>query len=136
MTGSTDVLQRLQSIELENITAKYLEYNRPSLQIKIMEFAIVFASMMYCDSQFKVSQRLSNQLAQLMQSPNRRVKMIAIKACTELVDYGRWSEEDGFDIKPMVEIIVHESDQQVLRLAINLFLQVCHEIDDENVCLQ
>ncbi|XJO76584.1 hypothetical protein BDV3_007092 [Batrachochytrium dendrobatidis] len=31
---STDVLLRLQSIELEDITAKYLEYNRPSLQIK------------------------------------------------------------------------------------------------------
>ncbi|OAJ39316.1 hypothetical protein BDEG_23174 [Batrachochytrium dendrobatidis JEL423] len=32
----------------------------------------------------------------------------------------------------MVEIIVHESNQEVLRLAIDLFLQVCHGIDDEN----
>ncbi|KAJ8330707.1 hypothetical protein O5D80_001220 [Batrachochytrium dendrobatidis] len=32
----------------------------------------------------------------------------------------------------MVEIIVHESDQQVLTLAIGLFLEVCHDIDDEN----
>ncbi|OAJ43388.1 hypothetical protein BDEG_26753 [Batrachochytrium dendrobatidis JEL423] len=32
----------------------------------------------------------------------------------------------------MVEIIVHESDQQVLRLSINLFSTVCSEIDDEN----
>ncbi|KAJ8330011.1 hypothetical protein O5D80_001589 [Batrachochytrium dendrobatidis] len=39
---STDVLQRLQSIGLEDITAEYLEYNRPSLQIKVMEFAAVF----------------------------------------------------------------------------------------------
>ncbi|EGF83580.1 hypothetical protein BATDEDRAFT_22394 [Batrachochytrium dendrobatidis JAM81] len=85
---STDVLQRLQSIGLEDITAKYLEYNRPSLQ--------------------------------------------AIKTCTELFDCGRWSEEYKFDIKPMVEIIVHESDQQVLRLSIDLFSTVCSEIDDGN----
>ncbi|KAJ8331796.1 hypothetical protein O5D80_000683 [Batrachochytrium dendrobatidis] len=77
MTESTDVLHRLQSIGLEDITAKYLEYNRPSLQIKVMEFTAVFLSMVYYDSQFKVSQRLSNQLAQLMQSPNRQVKMMA-----------------------------------------------------------
>ncbi|KAJ8324074.1 hypothetical protein O5D80_007283 [Batrachochytrium dendrobatidis] len=32
----------------------------------------------------------------------------------------------------MVEIIVHESDQEVLELAIDLFLEVCHDIDDEN----
>ncbi|OAJ44106.1 hypothetical protein BDEG_27375 [Batrachochytrium dendrobatidis JEL423] len=32
----------------------------------------------------------------------------------------------------MVEIIVHESDQQVLTLAIGLFLKACHDIDDEN----
>ncbi|EGF80210.1 hypothetical protein BATDEDRAFT_25053 [Batrachochytrium dendrobatidis JAM81] len=44
----------------------------------------------------------------------------------------RWSEENGFDIKPMVEIIAHESDQEVLRLAIGLFLKACHDIDDEN----
>ncbi|KAK6100280.1 hypothetical protein MT418_8450 [Batrachochytrium dendrobatidis] len=132
----TDVLQRLQSIGLENITAEYLEYNRPSLQIKVMEFTTVFANMVYYDSQFKVSQRLSNQLAQLMQSPNRQVKMMAINACTEVYSYRRWSEENGFDIKPMVEIVVHESDQQVLRLAIGLFSKVCNDIDDENVCLQ
>ncbi|KAK6100279.1 hypothetical protein MT418_8450 [Batrachochytrium dendrobatidis] len=128
----TDVLQRLQSIGLENITAEYLEYNRPSLQIKVMEFTTVFANMVYYDSQFKVSQRLSNQLAQLMQSPNRQVKMMAINACTEVYSYRRWSEENGFDIKPMVEIVVHESDQQVLRLAIGLFSKVCNDIDDEN----
>ncbi|KAJ8323135.1 hypothetical protein O5D80_008193 [Batrachochytrium dendrobatidis] len=74
---STDVVQRLQRIELEDITAKYLEYNRPSLQIKVMEFTAVFLSMVYCDYEFKVSHRLSNQLAQLMQSPNRQVKMMA-----------------------------------------------------------
>ncbi|EGF80332.1 hypothetical protein BATDEDRAFT_88843 [Batrachochytrium dendrobatidis JAM81] len=82
------VLQHLQRIELEDITAKYLEYNRPSLQ--------------------------------------------AINACTELFSYKRWSEEDGFDIKPMAEIIVHESDQEMLTLAIDLFSKVCHSIDDEN----
>ncbi|OAJ40082.1 hypothetical protein BDEG_23859 [Batrachochytrium dendrobatidis JEL423] len=32
----------------------------------------------------------------------------------------------------MVEIIVHDSDQQVLTLAIDLFSTVCHDIDDEN----
>ncbi|OAJ45421.1 hypothetical protein, variant [Batrachochytrium dendrobatidis JEL423] len=32
----------------------------------------------------------------------------------------------------MVEIIVHESDQEMLTLAINLFLKACHGIDDEN----
>ncbi|EGF84276.1 hypothetical protein BATDEDRAFT_85330 [Batrachochytrium dendrobatidis JAM81] len=85
---STDVLLRLQSIELEDITAKYLEYNRPSLQ--------------------------------------------AIKTCTELFDCGRWSKEYKFDIKPMVEIIVHESDREMLRLAIDLFSTVCYDIDDEN----
>ncbi|KAK6091202.1 hypothetical protein MT418_8594 [Batrachochytrium dendrobatidis] len=74
---STYVMQRLQSIGLEDIAAEYLEYNQPSLQIKIMEFAIVFASMMYSNNEFKVSQRLSNQLAQLMQSPNRQVEMAA-----------------------------------------------------------
>ncbi|KAJ1339539.1 hypothetical protein BSLG_005863 [Batrachochytrium salamandrivorans] len=36
------------------------------------------------------------------------------------------------DIKPMAEIIVHESDQEMLTLAIDLFLQVCRYIDDEN----
>ncbi|KAJ8324064.1 hypothetical protein O5D80_007275 [Batrachochytrium dendrobatidis] len=129
---STDLVPRLQRIELEDITAKYLEYNRPSLQVKVMEFATVFLSMMYGDDRFKISQRLNNQLAQCMQSPNRQVKMMAIKTCTELFDCGRWSEECKFDIKPMVEIIVHESDQQVLKLAIDLFLQVCHGIDDGN----
>ncbi|OAJ37376.1 hypothetical protein BDEG_21407 [Batrachochytrium dendrobatidis JEL423] len=98
---STDVLQRLQSIGLEDITAKYLEYNRPSLQIEVMKFTAVFLRM-------------------------------AIKTCTELFDCGRWSEEYKFDIKPMVEIIVHESDQQVLRLSIDLFSTVCSEIDDGN----
>ncbi|OAJ37632.1 hypothetical protein BDEG_21631 [Batrachochytrium dendrobatidis JEL423] len=68
---------RLQSIGLEDITVKYLEYNRPSLQIKIMEFATVFLRMMYSNNEFKVSHRLSNQIAQLMQSPNRQVKMAA-----------------------------------------------------------
>ncbi|KAJ8322543.1 hypothetical protein O5D80_008169 [Batrachochytrium dendrobatidis] len=73
---STDVLQRLQSIGLENIITKYLEYNRPSLQIKVMEFTTVFLSIVYYDDdQFKVSHRLSNQLSQLMQSPNRQVKI-------------------------------------------------------------
>ncbi|OAJ41309.1 hypothetical protein BDEG_24930 [Batrachochytrium dendrobatidis JEL423] len=32
----------------------------------------------------------------------------------------------------MVEIIVHESDQEMLTLAIGLFSKVCHSIDDEN----
>ncbi|KAK5669156.1 hypothetical protein QVD99_003566 [Batrachochytrium dendrobatidis] len=126
------VLQHLQRIELEDITAKYLEYNRPSLQIKIMEFTTVFLSMVYYDDDFKVSRRLSNQLAQCMQSSSRQVKMAAINACTELFSYKRWSEEDGFDIKPMAEIIVHESDQEMLTLAIDLFSKVCHSIDDEN----
>ncbi|KAK5664872.1 hypothetical protein QVD99_008412 [Batrachochytrium dendrobatidis] len=67
-----------------------------------------------------------------MQSPSRQVKMATLNACTELLSYRRWSEENGFDIKPMVEIIVHESDQEVLELAIDLFLEVCHDIDDEN----
>ncbi|EGF78486.1 hypothetical protein BATDEDRAFT_90670 [Batrachochytrium dendrobatidis JAM81] len=93
---STDALQRLQSIELQDIITKYLEYNRPSLQVKVMEFTKT------------------------------------LNACTELLSYRRWSEENGFDIKPMVEIIVHESDQEVLELAIDLFLEVCHNIDDEN----
>ncbi|KAJ8329688.1 hypothetical protein O5D80_002250 [Batrachochytrium dendrobatidis] len=123
--SSTDVLQRLQSIELEDIIAKYLEYNRPSLQIKVMEFTTVFLRMVYSDDQFKISQRLSNQIAQLMQSPNRQVKMMAINTCTELYKYKRWSEECKIDIKPMVEIIVHESDQQVLTLAIDLFSTIC-----------
>ncbi|KAK5669581.1 hypothetical protein QVD99_003972 [Batrachochytrium dendrobatidis] len=74
---STDVVQRLQSTQLEDIAAKYLEYNRPSLQIKVMEFTTVFANMVYYDSRFKVSHRLSNQLSQCMQSPNRQVKMMA-----------------------------------------------------------
>ncbi|OAJ44660.1 hypothetical protein BDEG_27870 [Batrachochytrium dendrobatidis JEL423] len=85
---STDVVPRLQRIKLEDITAKYLEYNRPSLQ--------------------------------------------AINACTQLYKYKRWSQEDQFDIKPMVEMTVHESDQQVLRLAIGLFSTVCSEVDDWN----
>ena len=59
-----------------------------------------------------------------------------MKTCTELYKYKRWSEECKFDIKPMVEIIVHESDREMLTLAIDLFLQVCSEVDDENVCLQ
>ncbi|XJO72229.1 hypothetical protein BDV3_003373 [Batrachochytrium dendrobatidis] len=58
--------------------------------------------------------------------------MMAIKTCTEFYSYKRWSEECKFDIKPMVEIIVHESDQEMLTLAINLFLKVCSYIDDEN----
>ncbi|KAJ1339513.1 hypothetical protein BSLG_005837 [Batrachochytrium salamandrivorans] len=76
MSESTDVVKHLWSIGLEDITAEYLEYNRPSLQ--------------------------------------------AMKSCTELYKYKRWSEKDGFDIKPMVEIIVHESDQEMLTLAIGL----------------
>ncbi|KAJ8326068.1 hypothetical protein O5D80_005431 [Batrachochytrium dendrobatidis] len=55
-----------------------------------------------------------------------------MKSCTQLFGYGCWSEECKFDIKPMVDIIVHESDQQVLTLAIGLFLKACHDIDDEN----
>ncbi|KAK6092586.1 hypothetical protein MT418_8485 [Batrachochytrium dendrobatidis] len=129
---STYVLQRLQSIGLEDITAEHLEYNQPSLQIKVMKFTTAFLGIVHSDYHFKVSQRLNNQLAQCMQSPNRQVKMMAINAHTELYKYKRWSEEDGFDIKPMVEIIVHESDQEMLKLAIDLFLQVCNEIDDEN----
>ncbi|OAJ39337.1 hypothetical protein, variant 1 [Batrachochytrium dendrobatidis JEL423] len=97
-----------------------------------MEFATVFLRMMYSNNEFKVSHQLSNQIAQLMQSSNRQVKIAAIKTCKKLYKYNRWSQEDGFDIKPMVEIIVHESNQEVLRLAIDLFLQVCHGIDDEN----
>ncbi|OAJ45438.1 hypothetical protein BDEG_28578 [Batrachochytrium dendrobatidis JEL423] len=129
---STYVAPRLQSIGLEDITVKYLEYNRPSLQIKVMKFTAVFLRMMYSNNEFKISHRLNNQFAQLMQSPSRRVKMIAINTCTELFDCGRWSEECKFDAGLMVEIIVHESDQEMLRLAIDLFLQVCHGIDDEN----
>ncbi|KAK5666557.1 hypothetical protein QVD99_006632 [Batrachochytrium dendrobatidis] len=127
-----DYMQHLQSIELQDIITKYLEYNRPSLQIKVMEFTTVFLGILYSDYRFKVSHRLSNQLSQLMQSPNRQVKMAAMKACTELFGYGRWSEECKLDIKPMVEIIVHESDQEMLELAIGLFLKVYHNIDDEN----
>ncbi|KAK6092351.1 hypothetical protein MT418_8488 [Batrachochytrium dendrobatidis] len=97
-----------------------------------MEFTVVFLRMVYYNHEFKVSQRLNNQLAQCMQSPNRQVKMMAMKSCTELLSYRRWSKEYKFDIKPMVEIIVHEPDQQVLTLAIGLFLKVCHDIDDEN----
>ncbi|EGF77268.1 hypothetical protein BATDEDRAFT_91961 [Batrachochytrium dendrobatidis JAM81] len=72
-----DVVPRLQNIGLQDITAKYLEYNRPSLQIKVMEFTTVFANMVYSDDRFKVSHRLSNQLSQCMQSPNRQVKIAA-----------------------------------------------------------
>ncbi|KAK6092440.1 hypothetical protein MT418_8480 [Batrachochytrium dendrobatidis] len=129
---STDVLQRLQSIELEDIAAEHLEYNRPSLQIEVMEFTKVFANMVYSDDDFKVSQRLNNQLSQLMQSPSRQVKMAAIKTCTQLYKYKCWREECKFDIKPMVEIIVHDSDQEMLRLSIDLFSTVCSEIDDQN----
>ncbi|KAJ8322617.1 hypothetical protein O5D80_008721 [Batrachochytrium dendrobatidis] len=125
-------MQHLQRIELEDIITKYLEYNQPSLQIKVMEFTTVFLGILYSDDQFKVSHRLNNQLAQLMQSPNRQVKMAAINTCKKLYKYRHWSEEDRFDIKPMVEIIVHESDQQVLELAIDLFLEVCSEVDDGN----
>ncbi|OAJ39482.1 hypothetical protein BDEG_23321 [Batrachochytrium dendrobatidis JEL423] len=57
---------------------------------------------------------------------------MAMKSCTEVYKYKRWREEDGFDFKPMVEIIVHEPDQQVFTLAIGLFSKVCHDIDDEN----
>ncbi|XJO73065.1 hypothetical protein BDV3_004097 [Batrachochytrium dendrobatidis] len=42
MAGYTDVAPRLQSIELQDIITKYLEYNRPSLQIEVMEFTTVF----------------------------------------------------------------------------------------------
>ncbi|KAJ8323120.1 hypothetical protein O5D80_008178 [Batrachochytrium dendrobatidis] len=72
---STYVLQRLQRIELQDIITKYLEYNRPSLQIKVMEFTTVFLGILYSNNEFKISQRLSNQLSQLMQSPNRQVKI-------------------------------------------------------------
>ncbi|KAJ8327972.1 hypothetical protein O5D80_003358 [Batrachochytrium dendrobatidis] len=75
MAGYKVILPRLQSIGLEDITVKYLEYNRPSLQIKVMEFTTVFLRMVYYDGQFKISQRLSNQIVQLMQSPNRQVKI-------------------------------------------------------------
>ncbi|EGF80103.1 hypothetical protein BATDEDRAFT_35065 [Batrachochytrium dendrobatidis JAM81] len=129
---STDVVKHLWSIGLEDITAKYLEYNRPSLQIKVMKFTTVFAIMVYSNNEFKISHRLNNQHSQLMQSPNCQVKIAAMKSCTELYKYKRWSEKDGFDIKPMVEIIVHESDQEMLTLAIGLFSKVCHSIDDEN----
>ncbi|KAK6091436.1 hypothetical protein MT418_8552 [Batrachochytrium dendrobatidis] len=125
-------MQRLQSIGLQDIITKYLEYNRPSLQIKVMEFTTVFLRMVYSDDQFKISHRLSNQLAQCMQSPSRQVKMMAMKSCTQLLGYKRWSKEYKFDIKPMVGIIVHESDQEMLRLAIDLFSKVCRYIDDEN----
>ncbi|EGF79415.1 hypothetical protein BATDEDRAFT_89792 [Batrachochytrium dendrobatidis JAM81] len=74
---STNVLQRLQSIGLEDIAAKYLEYNRPSLQIEVMKFTAVFLRMVYSNNEFKISQRLSNQIVQLMQSPSRQVKMAA-----------------------------------------------------------
>ncbi|KAJ8330722.1 hypothetical protein O5D80_001233 [Batrachochytrium dendrobatidis] len=77
MAGYKVILPRLQSIGLEDITVKYLEYNRPSLQIKVMEFTVVFLRMVYYNHEFKVSQRLNNQLAQCMQSPNRQVKMMA-----------------------------------------------------------
>ncbi|OAJ44656.1 hypothetical protein BDEG_27866 [Batrachochytrium dendrobatidis JEL423] len=97
-----------------------------------MEFTTVFLRMVYGDDQFKVSHRLSNQLVQLMQSSNRQVKMMAMKSCTEFYSYRRWSEECKFDIKPMVEMTVHESDQQVLRLAIDLFSTICSDIDDGN----
>ncbi|KAK6095730.1 hypothetical protein MT418_8622 [Batrachochytrium dendrobatidis] len=125
-------MHRLQSIGLEDIAAKYLEYNQPSLQVKVMKFTTVFLSIVHYDGRLKVSHQLNNQLVQLMQSPNRQVKLMAIKTCIELFGYGCWSEECKFDIKPMVDIIVHESDQQVLTLAIGLFLKVCHDIDDEN----
>ncbi|OAJ41357.1 hypothetical protein BDEG_24977 [Batrachochytrium dendrobatidis JEL423] len=61
-----------------------------------------------------------------------RPSLQAMKSCTELLDYGRWREECKLDIKPMAEIIVHESDQEMLRLSIDLFSAVCHSIDDEN----
>ncbi|KAJ8324263.1 hypothetical protein O5D80_007455 [Batrachochytrium dendrobatidis] len=73
----TNVVHRLQSIELQDIITKYLEYNRPSLQIKVMEFTAVFLRMVCIDYRFKVSQRLSNQIVQCMQSPNRQVKIAA-----------------------------------------------------------
>ncbi|KAK6091667.1 hypothetical protein MT418_8533 [Batrachochytrium dendrobatidis] len=129
---STDVMHRLQSIGLQDIITKYLEYNRPSLQIKVMEFAAVFASMVYYNHEFKVSHRLSNQLAQLIQSSNRQVKIMAIKTCIKF-SYEFWSEECKFDAGLMVEIIVHESDQEMLKLAIDLFSTVCRYIDDENL---
>ncbi|KAJ8324268.1 hypothetical protein O5D80_007460 [Batrachochytrium dendrobatidis] len=67
-----------------------------------------------------------------MQSPNRRVKIAAINACIKF-SHKFWSNKDQFDFKPMVEIIVHDSDQEMLRLAIDLFSTVCHDIDDENL---
>ncbi|OAJ40970.1 hypothetical protein BDEG_24641 [Batrachochytrium dendrobatidis JEL423] len=96
MTGSTDVVQHLWSIGLEDITAEYLEYNQPSLQIKVMEFTTVFLRMVYSDDRLKVSHRLNNQLSQLMQSPNRQVKIMAIKACTEVYKYRHWSKGGSF----------------------------------------
>ncbi|OAJ40154.1 hypothetical protein BDEG_23917 [Batrachochytrium dendrobatidis JEL423] len=72
-----DIVQHLQSIGLQDIITKYLEYNRPSLQVKVMEFAAVFANMVYYNHEFKISHRLSNQIVQLMQSSNRQVKMMA-----------------------------------------------------------
>ncbi|OAJ43806.1 hypothetical protein, variant 1 [Batrachochytrium dendrobatidis JEL423] len=96
-----------------------------------MEFTVVFLRMVYYNHEFKVSQRLNNQIVQLMQSPNRQVKMMAINACIKF-SHKFWSNKDQFDFKPMVEIIVHDSDQEMLRLAIDLFLEVCHDIDDDN----
>ncbi|KAK5666516.1 hypothetical protein QVD99_006588 [Batrachochytrium dendrobatidis] len=125
-------MHRLQSIELQDIITKYLEYNRPSLQIKVMEFTTVFLGILYSDYRFKISHRLNNQLAQLMQSSNRQVKIMAINAYTQLYKYKRWSQEDQFDIKLMADIIAHDSDQEMLRLSIDLFSKVCHDIDDEN----
>ncbi|OAJ43936.1 hypothetical protein BDEG_27248 [Batrachochytrium dendrobatidis JEL423] len=40
------IVPRLQSIGLEDIAAEHLEYNRPSLQIEVMEFTKVFANML------------------------------------------------------------------------------------------
>ncbi|KAK5670058.1 hypothetical protein QVD99_003462 [Batrachochytrium dendrobatidis] len=125
-------MHRLQSIELQDIITKYLEYNRPSLHIKVMEFTTVFLGILYSDYRFKISHRLNNQLAQLMQSSNRQVKIMAINAYTQLYKYKRWSQEDQFDIKLMADIIAHDSDQEMLTLAIDLFSKVCHDIDDEN----
>ncbi|KAK5664592.1 hypothetical protein QVD99_008651 [Batrachochytrium dendrobatidis] len=53
--------------------------------------------------------------------------MAAIKTCTELFNH-----EYNCDVEPMVDIIVQESDQEMFTLAIDLFLKVCNEIDDEN----
>ncbi|KAK6091594.1 hypothetical protein MT418_8537 [Batrachochytrium dendrobatidis] len=96
-----------------------------------MEFTVVFLRMTYGDYRFKVFHRLNNQLVQLMQSPNRQVKMMAINACIKF-SHKFWSNKDQFDFRPMVEIIVHESDQEMFTLAIDLFLKVCNEIDDQN----